>query len=118
MSRNPWRRGPTRVVAITGARPGLTQDVRGRQRRYITAMLVRTACVVLMAATWNRWPALAVLALAGGIAIPYVAVVAAGAGWSRQRGARPAPRGNPEQPASPVPLEPTLILPPEHRTAR
>lgn len=118
MNRTPWHRDGPRAESITRARTGLTQDLRGRQRRYIVAMLVRSACVVLMAVTWNRWPAVAVCALAGGVVIPYVAVVVAQAGWRQQRGvraelARPAD----EQPAARVVLEPTLILPPERNTA-
>ncbi|WP_230196907.1 DUF3099 domain-containing protein [Streptomyces coriariae] len=111
------RHGPP-PASITRARTGLTQDVRGRQRRYLAAMLVRTACVVVMAATWNRWPAFALCALAGAFLIPYVAVVAAQAGWRQQRGTRPAlPRIHEEPAAARVPLEPTLILPPEHHAA-
>ncbi|MCX5563715.1 DUF3099 domain-containing protein [Streptomyces sp. NBC_00038] len=118
MNRTPWHRDGPRAESITRARTGLTQDLRGRQRRYIVAMLVRSACVVLMAVTWNRWPAVAVCALAGGVVIPYVAVVVAQAGWRQQRGvraelARPAD----EQPAARVVLEPTLVLPPERNTA-
>ncbi|MFI1927331.1 MULTISPECIES: DUF3099 domain-containing protein [unclassified Streptomyces] len=116
---NPTPRHGPRPASITRARTGLSQDVRGRQRRYLAAMLVRTACVVVMAITWNRWPALAVCALAGGLVIPCVAVVAAQAGWGRQRGTRPvlAPVTAREESAARVPLEPTLVLPPEHRTA-
>jgi hypothetical protein len=117
MSKTPWHRDAPRAASITRARTSLTQDIRGRQRRYIAAMLVRTACVVLMAATWNRWPALAVCALVGGVVIPYVAVVAAQAGWRQQGGARPAPAWVREEPATRVVLEPTLILPPERNTA-
>ncbi|TQJ37103.1 DUF3099 domain-containing protein [Streptomyces sp. NBC_00080] len=118
MSRTPWHRHGPRPASITQARTGLTQDVRARQRRYLAAMLVRSACVVVMAATWNRWPALALCALAGAFLIPYVAVVAAQAGWRQQRGDRPALTPVPEEPAAArVPLEPTLILPPEHHTA-
>ncbi|MDG4865068.1 DUF3099 domain-containing protein [Streptomyces sp. T-3] len=98
---------------MTRARTGLTEDVRGRQRWYVMSMLVRTACVVLMTVTWNRWPALAVAALVGSVVIPYVAVVGVQAGWRQGRGTRPqlAPvHGTPE---TAVPLEPTLILPPE-----
>jgi len=117
MSRTlPHRDGP-RVESITRARTGLTQEVRGRQRRYVAAMLVRSACVVLMAATWNRWPALAVCALVGGVVIPYVAVVAAQAEWRQQWGVRPALARVREEPVSRVPLEPTLILPPERNAA-
>ncbi|WP_329374956.1 DUF3099 domain-containing protein [Streptomyces sp. NBC_01483] len=117
MSRTPWRREGPRAETITRARTGLSQDLRGRQRRYIAAMLVRSACVVLMAVTWSRWPAVAVCVLVGGMVIPYVAVVAAQAGWSQQRGTRIALTEVPEEPVSRVPLEPTLILPPERNTA-
>ncbi|MFF3247118.1 DUF3099 domain-containing protein [Streptomyces sp. NPDC002870] len=113
MTTTPWHR----FESITRARTGLTRDLRGRQRRYVAAMLVRSACVVLMAVTWNRWPALAVCALIGAVLIPYVAVVAAQAGWRQQRGARPALGWAPEEPATRVVLEPTLILPPERNTA-
>lgn len=117
MNRTSWRGDGTRAESITRARTGLTQDVRGRERRYIAAMAVRSACVVVMAATWNRWPVLAICALVGGVVIPYAAVVAAQAGWRQQRGLRPALAKIHEQPAIRVPLEPTLILPPEWNTA-
>ncbi|WP_329240933.1 DUF3099 domain-containing protein [Streptomyces sp. NBC_01478] len=112
MSRVPRRPAP--AESITRARTGLTRDLRGRQRRYLMAMLVRTVCVVLMAATWNRWPVLAACALAGAVVIPYVAVVLAQAHWRQQRGPRHAvARAVREEPAARVVLEPTLILPPE-----
>ncbi|WP_210581196.1 DUF3099 domain-containing protein [Streptomyces sp. GESEQ-4] len=117
MSPTPWRRDGPRAASITRARTGLTQDLRVRQRRYIVAMLVRTACVVVMALTWNRWPAVGVCALVGGVVIPYVAVVAAQAGWRQQRGVRPALTPAGDEPHARVVLEPTLILPPERNTA-
>jgi hypothetical protein len=117
MSRTARDRGGPRTESITGARTGLTQDVRGRQRRYLAAMLVRTVCVVLMAVTWNRWPVFAVCAMVGGVTIPYVAVVVAQAGWRQQRGVRPALTPGHEEPAERVLLEPTLILPPERDAA-
>ncbi|CAL9668834.1 DUF3099 domain-containing protein [Streptomyces sp. Tu 3180] len=116
MTTSPRRREDPRAESITRARTGLTQDLRDRQRRYLTAMLIRTACVILMALTWNRWPALAVCALIGSVAIPYVAVVAAQAGWRQQRGARPLLTWTPADPAPRTPLEPTLVLPPERHT--
>ncbi|WP_327180549.1 DUF3099 domain-containing protein [Streptomyces sp. NBC_01334] len=117
MSRTPWHRAGPRAESITRARTGLSEDLRGRQRRYIVAMLVRSACVVLMAVTWNRWPAVAVCALVAGVVIPYVAVVAAQAGWRQQRGTRIALVEVPRENVTRVPLEPTLILPPERNTA-
>ena len=69
-----------RVYRITGARSSLTEDVRGRQRRYVISMLIRTLCVLLAVALWDvqRWPAFT--ALAGGVLLPYFAVLVANAG--------------------------------------
>ncbi|MFI9365721.1 DUF3099 domain-containing protein [Kitasatospora sp. NPDC053057] len=68
------------VYRITGARSSLTEDVRGRQRRYVISMLIRTLCVLLAVALWDvqRW--LAFAALAGGVLLPYFAVLVANAG--------------------------------------
>ncbi|MFJ2228639.1 DUF3099 domain-containing protein [Streptomyces halstedii] len=68
------------VFRITGARQSLADDVRGRQRRYIISMSVRTVSVVLAAALWNVERHVAVVALALGVLLPYVAVVIANAG--------------------------------------
>ena len=68
------------VFRITGARQGLADDVRGRQRRYIISMSVRTLSVILAATLWNVERHVAVVALALGILLPYVAVVIANAG--------------------------------------
>lgn len=70
----------TEVFRITGARQGLADDVRGRQRRYIISMSVRTVAVVLAATLWNVERHVAVVALALGVLLPYVAVVIANAG--------------------------------------
>ncbi|MEV0780251.1 DUF3099 domain-containing protein [Streptomyces sp. NPDC050433] len=68
------------VFRITGARRGLDEDVRGRQRRYVISMLVRTLAVILAVALWNveRYVAIACLVL--GVLLPYVAVVIANGG--------------------------------------
>ncbi|MER5769935.1 DUF3099 domain-containing protein [Streptomyces sp. NPDC001985] len=68
------------IFRITGARQGLTDDVRGRQRRYVISMSVRTLSVVLAAVLWNVERHVAIVALALGILLPYVAVVIANAG--------------------------------------
>ena len=68
------------VFRITGARQGLADDVRGRQRRYIISMSVRTVSVVLAATLWNVERHVAVVALVLGILLPYIAVVIANAG--------------------------------------
>jgi hypothetical protein len=72
--------GGTEVFRITGARTGLQEDVRGRQRRYIISMSVRTVAVILAASLWNVERYVAIVALALGVLLPYVAVVIANAG--------------------------------------
>ncbi|WP_392676106.1 DUF3099 domain-containing protein [Streptomyces sp. LN785] len=68
------------VFRITGARQGLADDVRGRQRRYVISMSVRTLSVILAAVLWNIEKPVAIVALALGALLPYVAVVIANAG--------------------------------------
>jgi hypothetical protein len=68
------------AVRITGARSSLTEDVRGRQRRYMFSMAVRTLCVILAIVLWKESRIIAVIALVGGMLIPYLAVVYANAG--------------------------------------
>ncbi|MEZ0089343.1 DUF3099 domain-containing protein [Streptacidiphilus sp. EB129] len=73
-------KGTAGVVRITGARSSLTEDVRRRQRRYMISMAVRTLCVILAVVLWKESRILAIIALVGGMFIPYVAVVIANAG--------------------------------------
>ncbi|MFF7634531.1 DUF3099 domain-containing protein [Kitasatospora sp. NPDC008050] len=75
-----------RVFRITGARTSLTEDVRGRQRRYVISMLVRTLCVLLAVALWNVQRYVAIGALVGGVLLPYFAVIIANAGRERAPG--------------------------------
>ncbi|MFG3255470.1 DUF3099 domain-containing protein [Streptomyces sp. NPDC048172] len=70
----------TEVFRITGARQGLQADVRGRQRRYVISMLIRTASVLATVLLWNVERPLAVVTLVLGALLPYVAVVIANAG--------------------------------------
>ncbi|MET7602782.1 DUF3099 domain-containing protein [Streptomyces avermitilis] len=72
--------GGTEVFRITGARQGLTDDVRRRQRRYVISMAVRTVSVILAATLWNVERHVAVVALVLGALLPYIAVVIANAG--------------------------------------
>ncbi|WP_326756952.1 DUF3099 domain-containing protein [Streptomyces hirsutus] len=72
--------GGVQVFRITGARTGLQEDVRGRQRRYVISMIVRTISVVLAATLWNVERHVAIVALALGMLLPYIAVVIANAG--------------------------------------
>lgn len=68
------------MFRITGARQGLQEDVRGRQRRYVISMSVRTVSVVLAAVLWNVERHVAIVALVLGMIMPYIAVVIANAG--------------------------------------
>ncbi|CAL9574229.1 DUF3099 domain-containing protein [Streptomyces sp. enrichment culture] len=68
------------VFRITGARAGLQDDVRGRQRRYVISMTIRTISVILAAVLWNVEKHVAIVALVLGALLPYIAVVIANAG--------------------------------------
>ncbi|MEU5364322.1 DUF3099 domain-containing protein [Streptomyces sp. NPDC005925] len=72
--------GKAEVFRITGARTSLQEDVRGRQRRYVISMSVRTLSVILAATLWNVERHVAIVALVLGVVLPYVAVVIANAG--------------------------------------
>ncbi|MFD4660958.1 DUF3099 domain-containing protein [Kitasatospora sp. NPDC058444] len=74
------------VFRITGARSSLTEDVRGRQRRYVISMLFRTVCVLLAVVLWDVQRVLAFAALAGAVLLPYFAVLIANAGRERAPG--------------------------------
>jgi hypothetical protein len=74
------KQGSSETFRITGARAGLTEDVRGRQRRYIISMSVRTVSVILTVVLWNVERPLAWAMLVLGLLLPYVAVVYANAG--------------------------------------
>lgn len=73
------RPSPTQaeVFTITEAQRGLSDEQGGRQRRYLVAMLVRTACVLgaIVIPGWPRW-----VLIAGAVILPYLAVVVANAG--------------------------------------
>ncbi|MFJ6013666.1 DUF3099 domain-containing protein [Streptomyces sp. NPDC092952] len=94
------KRSDGEVFRITGARQGLADDVRGRQRRYVISMSVRTLSVVLAATLWNVERYVAIVALALGMLLPYVAVVIANAG-------RETPRSLPST-FIPAPMRPAL----------
>lgn len=83
-SRSP---GPE-VYSITGAPESLTDEQGPRTRRYLISMSIRTACVILaiLVPGWPRW-----VFLAGAVALPYLAVVAANAGRRRRATSGPAP---------------------------
>jgi hypothetical protein len=72
--------GSAQVFRITGARQGLADDVRARQRRYVISMSVRTVAVILAALLWNVERHVAFVALVLGLILPYISVVIANAG--------------------------------------
>jgi hypothetical protein len=72
--------GGPQVFRITGARAGLADDVRGRQRRYVISMTVRTISFLLAVILWNVERHVAIVALVLGFILPYIAVVIANAG--------------------------------------
>ncbi|MFJ2115508.1 DUF3099 domain-containing protein [Streptomyces sp. NPDC087850] len=74
------KRSGNEVFRITGARQGLADDVRRRQRRYVISMSVRTVSVVATVALWNVQRPIAIVTLVLGVLLPYVAVVIANAG--------------------------------------
>ncbi|MFC7221448.1 DUF3099 domain-containing protein [Streptomyces polyrhachis] len=103
MIRKHGRTSAPEVFAITGARKGLTEDVAGRQRRYVITMLVRAAAVVAAVLLWNVERHVAIAALALGTVLPYVAVVIANAGRENAAALPAAFVPTPVRPA----LEPT-----------
>jgi hypothetical protein len=74
------KRNDNGVFRITGARTGLEEDVRSRQRRYVISMGIRTIAVILTVILWDVAQPVAIATLAVGLLLPYVAVVIANAG--------------------------------------
>jgi len=66
---------------VTEARPGLSEDIRFRERRYLIMMGIRTLCfiaAVLMFLNHLGW--LTAIPAVGALVIPYFAVVFANGG--------------------------------------
>ncbi|MFF2849142.1 DUF3099 domain-containing protein [Streptomyces sp. NPDC058001] len=97
------KRSGGQVFRITGARQGLADDVRGRQRRYVISMFIRTLAVILGVTLWNVERYVAIVALVLGLVLPYIAVVIANAGRENVR----------SMPTTfvPMPFRPTLSGP-------
>ncbi|GAA2720804.1 MULTISPECIES: DUF3099 domain-containing protein [Streptomyces] len=92
------KHGGDEVFRITGARQGLAEDVRGRQRRYVISMGVRTISVILTVVLWNVERHVAIGTLVLGALLPYVAVVIANAGRERAPSLPTAFVGGPSRP--------------------
>ncbi|WP_436787450.1 DUF3099 domain-containing protein [Yinghuangia sp. YIM S10712] len=88
------------MYRISGARKGLSEDIRGRQRRYVLSMSIRTVCFLLAVVLSGplRW-----VMLAAALFLPYIAVVVANAGRE--------PTSDPPPDAVP-PMEHRAIEPP------
>ncbi|MBX5447351.1 MAG: DUF3099 domain-containing protein [Acidothermus cellulolyticus] len=71
----------TPVPLVTTARPPHSVELSHRFRRYVFSMAVRTAAVVLAIFVFHGWMRL--VAIVAGVALPWLAVVAANAGPSR-----------------------------------
>jgi hypothetical protein len=72
------RRKGSEPVRITSASRSHRADLRGRERRYLISMGIRTLCFILtvvFVGHWYTW-----VFLAGAVFLPYVAVVLANAG--------------------------------------
>jgi hypothetical protein len=77
----PRRRADRReaaAVSITSASRPHSEDLRGRERRYVISMGIRTLCFLLALVFRTHW--VVWLFLAAAIFLPYVAVVIANAG--------------------------------------
>ena len=90
------------VFQITGVRPGLSEDVDNRARRYLVSMSLRSVCFIagVLVDGWLRW-----VFLAGAVLLPYIAVVLANGG-RENAGDRPLPTVAPP-PRRALPAQPT-----------
>lgn len=69
---------------ITSAQRSLSAEQVGRTRKYLISMGIRTACVIgaIFIPGWPRW-----VLIAGAVVLPYLAVVIANGGKTRDQGA-------------------------------
>jgi hypothetical protein len=74
------------VYLVTTARTGHSEEMSGRQRRYLISMTIRVVFLVLAIFVFSGW--LRLVGIAGAIVLPWIAVVLANAG----------PTGNDGQP--------------------
>jgi hypothetical protein len=75
------RSGRDQAHLVTEARPGLSADIRYRERRYLIMMGIRTVCFItalLMFVNHLGW--LTAIPLVGAVVIPYFAVIFANGG--------------------------------------
>ncbi len=72
------------AVRITSATRSQSDDISGRQRRYVISMVIRTVCFLLAVISMGHW--LMWVFLAAAVFLPYVAVVMANGGASPDPG--------------------------------
>ena len=77
MPRKQERRGATAVSITSASRPH-SEEIRGREFRYIVSMGIRTLCFLLALLFMGHW--VVWFFLAGAVFLPYIAVVIANAG--------------------------------------
>jgi hypothetical protein len=72
------------AVRITSATRSQSDDISGRQRRYVISMAIRTVCFLLAVLSMGHWFMWAFLAAS--VFLPYFAVVVANGGASPDPG--------------------------------
>ena len=100
------RKSSDESLRITSASRPRSEDIHGREKRYLISMGIRTACfllAVLFMGHWVMW-----LVLAASVFLPYFAVVIANAGNNLAPGAS-AFEYRPDLPA----LEGPVVGPPD-----
>jgi hypothetical protein len=79
------RKKPDESLRITNASRPRSEDIRGREKRYLISMGIRTLCFILAVVFMGHW--VMWLFLAASVFLPYVAVVIANAGANLDPGA-------------------------------
>ncbi|HEY4899007.1 MAG TPA: DUF3099 domain-containing protein, partial [Candidatus Nanopelagicaceae bacterium] len=74
---NPRGDNQQEPIVITNAQEALSNEQRGRARRYFTSMMIRTACFIAAIFLPNPYRS---FAMGGALVLPYIAVVIANAG--------------------------------------
>jgi hypothetical protein len=81
------RRKSPEPLRITSASRPRSEDIRGRERRYLISMGIRTLCFILSVLSMGHWFMWAFLV--GAVFLPYFAVVIANGGASPDPAASP-----------------------------
>jgi Protein of unknown function (DUF3099) len=66
------------VFVVTSARPGHSEEMSGRLRRYLISMSIRVVFLVLAIFVFTGW--LRIVGIAAAVVLPWIAVVLANAG--------------------------------------